>query len=133
MGRLGLLVLARGTWNGKELIPRWFVEQMETKQTRGMLVNYDGPNDGKVGLVRNGDRFKESPYGYMTWVNTDGDFFPGADTAWAWGAGNYGTIILWNHRNGVVFTGVGISTNPSSHGIPHIIEQNIITKILLNK
>ena len=50
LGRLGLLALARGSWNGVELIPSWFVEHLETKQTYGMQVNYDGPNDGKIGL-----------------------------------------------------------------------------------
>ncbi|MDO9339642.1 MAG: serine hydrolase domain-containing protein [Bacteroidales bacterium] len=128
MGRLGLLVLARGTWNGKELVSGWFVEQMETKQTRGMRVNYDGPNDGKCYLGQYGDRFRECPYGFLTWVNTDGDFFPGADRDWAWGAGARGTMIMWNQKNGVVFAGVGISSDPVSYSIPHIIEQNIVTK-----
>lgn len=126
MGRLGMLVLARGTWNGKEIVPQWFVEQLETKQTRGMRVNYNGPNDGIVGLDRYGNRFKECPYGYMTWVNTDGDYFQGADKAWAWGSGAGGSKIMWNHKNGIVFAGVGISADPSSNSIPHIIERNIV-------
>jgi len=92
MGRLGLLVLARGQWNGVEVIPRWFVEQLERKQTDGVRVNYSGPDDGKVNL--DPKEFPEVPYGFLTWVNTDGDFYPGADTAWAWGAGAGGTYIL---------------------------------------
>lgn len=127
MGRLGLLVLARGTWNGKELIPAWFVEQLESKQTRGMLVNYNGPNDGKIDLERFGDRFRECPYGYMTWVNTDGDYFPGADSSWAWGSGAGGTRIMWNRTYGVVFAGVAISVEPSLYSIPHIVEDNLVT------
>ena len=63
-------------------MPRWFVEQLETKQTGGMKVNYDGPNDGKIGMS-----YPEAPYGFMTWVNTDGDVYPKADRAWAWGTG----------------------------------------------
>ncbi|MGH9845866.1 MAG: serine hydrolase, partial [Blastocatellia bacterium] len=47
MGRLGLLALARGRWNGVEVIPQWFVEELEKKQTRGIRANYDGPDDGR--------------------------------------------------------------------------------------
>jgi len=123
MGRLGLLVLTRGKWKDKEVIPQWFVEELETKQTYGMLVNYDGPYDGKIGL--DPVVYPECPYGYMTWVNTDQDLYPGADAAWANGAGAGGTYILWNHRNGIVFAGVAVKTGPTSNGIPHIIERNI--------
>jgi CubicO group peptidase (beta-lactamase class C family) len=123
MGRLGLLVVARGQWRGIEVIPRSFVEELETKQTKGMRVNYDGPDDGRVGL--DPKAFPEAPYGFMTWVNTDGDYYPGADTAWAWGAGAGGTIILWNHKTGIVFAGVGVDTGPKAKGIPHVIESAI--------
>lgn len=122
MGRLGLLALARGTWKGVELIPRWFVEELETKQTYGMKVNYEGPYDGMISLRDYGDRFSECPYGYMTWVNTDRDYFPGADSSWAAGKGAGGTIILWNRKNGIIFAGVGVKVGPSSDSIPHIIE-----------
>ncbi|MDP6778204.1 MAG: hypothetical protein QGI83_15720 [Candidatus Latescibacteria bacterium] len=40
MGRLGLFALAGGgPWNGRELVPAWFVDELETKQTRNMQVN----------------------------------------------------------------------------------------------
>jgi hypothetical protein len=123
MGRLGLLVLCRGRWDGARLIPQDFVETLETKQTRGVLVNYNGPDDGKVGLDPTG--FPEAPYGFMTWVNTDGDYYPDADTHWAWGAGAGGSYVLWNHTSGIVFAGVGIKTGPTSEGIPHAIEKCI--------
>ena len=98
MGRLGLLVLARGRWEGRQLIPRWFVEELETKRTRGMKVNFDGPDDGHIPLS-----LAEAPYGYMTWVNTDGDVYPFADRGWAWGSGAGGHAVYWNHRLGIVF------------------------------
>ena len=123
MGRLGLLVLARGTWRGKQVIPRSFVKQLEVKQTYGAKVNYNGPDDGKIGL--DPQEFPEAPYGFMTWVNTDGDYYPGADKAWAWGAGAGGSYVLWNHRNGIVFAGFGVHGGPSSDGIPHVIESCI--------
>lgn len=105
MGRLGLLVLARGKWGGKQLIPAWFVQQLERKQTYGMLINYDGPNDGKVGL--DPEKFPEVPYGLMTWVNTDGDLMPGADRRWAYAAGAGGHLTMWNRRFGIVFAAAG--------------------------
>ncbi len=124
LGRLGLLVLARGFWGGKELIPRWFVEELETKQTRGMKVNYDGPYDGKPTAMRqNSERFQEVPYGYLTWVNTDEDFYPGADRAWAWGSGAGGSKTFWNRNNGVVLTCHGSDMMPSDNGLPHIVER----------
>ena len=126
MGRLGLLALARGTWNGVELVPRWFVEELETKQTYGMKVNYQGPYDGNIGLRNYGDRFSECPYGYMTWVNADGDYYPGADRAWAFGRGAGGTTIMWNRKNGVVFAAAGLRTDPDGDSVPHIIERCII-------
>lgn len=123
MGRLGLLVLARGRWRDTQVIPRSFVEQLEIKQTRGAKVNYNGPDDGVIGL--DPKEFSEAPYGYMTWVNTDGDYYPGADEAWAWAAGAGGTRVLWNRTNGTVFAGFGVPKGPSSNDIPHFIEANI--------
>jgi CubicO group peptidase (beta-lactamase class C family) len=123
MGRLGLLVMSRGKWDGIEVIPQWFVEELESKQTYGMLVNYNGPNDGIINL--DPAEFPESPYGYMTWVNTDEDYYPGADKHWAFGQGYGGNYVLWNSLNGIVYAGVGVQTDPTSDGIPHIIDRNI--------
>lgn len=120
MGRLGLLVLNRGRWEDQQLIPQWFVEQLERKQTGAIRVNYNGPDDGRIEL--DPEKFPEVPYGFMTWVNSDGDFYPGADKSWAWGAGAGGTRILWNRHNGVVFAGVGVDNRPSTNGIPHAVE-----------
>jgi len=124
MGRLGLLVLARGTWNGVELIPRWFVEELETKQVYGMQVNYDGPYDGKIEL--DPAQFPEAPYGYLTWVNTDGDYFSDADRAWAWGSGAGGMKTMWNRVNGIVFAAIGAWIRPGTGSVPRIIEDAIV-------
>ena len=126
MGRLGLLVLARGRWQGRQLIPQAFVEALERKQTYGMSVNYEGPCDGKTHLHAYADRFPECPYGYMTWVNTDGDYFPGADSAWAFGAGAGGNYTLWNFNLGIVFAAHGIQMDPLAKSVPQCIEQGVI-------
>jgi len=131
MGRLGLLVLARGRWKDRQLVPQSFVEQLETKQTCGAKVNYNGPDDGRVGL--DPARFPEAPYGFMTWVNTDRDYYPGADPAWAWGAGAGGSYILWNREFGIVFAGFGIDTESTADGIPHAIESCIKGESLKEK
>ena len=125
MGRLGLLALARGAWQGVQIIPLEFVEMLETKQAVGMKVNYDGPDDGKVDL--DDKKFPESPYGLMTWVNTDGDYYPDADTAWAWAHGAGGTFVLWNHRFGIVFAAIGHteSSAPVEGGVPHTLESHL--------
>lgn len=120
MGRLGLLALARGTWNGVELVPRWFVEELETKQTRGMRENYEGPNDGRIGLSP--ERYPECPYGYLTWVNTDGDYFAAADCARACAEGAGGSIVLWNRRNGIVFAGFGIRVSSTRDNLPRVLD-----------
>ncbi len=124
MGRLGLLVLARGKWNGVELIPRWFVEELETKQTYTMGVNYDGRYDGKVDL--DPAQFPEVPYGYLTWVNTDGDYFPGANRAWAAGQGAGGAIVLWNYKHGLVFAANGAKIRADANNLPRLIEGSIV-------
>jgi CubicO group peptidase (beta-lactamase class C family) len=124
MGRLGLLALARGSWNGTELVPRGFVEELETKQTYGMRINYNGPNDGKIGLSP--EMFPECPYGYLTWVNTEGDLFVDADRAWACGRGAGGSIVLWNHNNGIVFAGIGIQASSGTNSIARVIESSIV-------
>ncbi|MCZ6634782.1 MAG: serine hydrolase [bacterium] len=126
MGRLGLFALARGRWNGRELVPRWFVEELETKQTHGMRVNYEGPNDGMCHLRFCADRFPECPYGYLTWTNSDGDYFPGADSGWAFGAGAGGSYILWNHRWGVVFAALTFDLEPGAYTVPQIVEANVV-------
>lgn len=123
MGRLGLLALARGRWQDQQIVPHWFVEELESKQTCGTRSIYNGPDDGNVSALHvRHDEFPQCPYGYMTWVNTDGDYYRGADRDWAWGAGAGGTYVLWNYRLGIVFAGVGVNTDPNQQGIPHIIE-----------
>lgn len=89
-----------------------------------MLVNYEGPNDGVPGLDK--ARFPESPYGFLAWVNTDADYYPGADRAWALARGRGGFFTLWNHKNGIVFAAAGLENRrPSSRGIPHILEEHL--------
>ncbi len=65
---------------------------------------------------------RESPYGFMTWVNSDGDLFPGADRHWARASGAGGTIVLWNHTNGYVFVGSGIQSLTDTSSLPLVLE-----------
>jgi len=51
--RLGYLLLRGGTWNGKQIVPKWWID-LATKKTQDL-------NPG---------------YGYTFWVNTDGQLWP---------------------------------------------------------
>lgn len=129
MGRLGLLVLARGEWNGVQVIPSWFVGQLEAKQTRGILANYDGPNDGKSRLLENKDRFPEAPYGFFTWTNEDGNYYPGAHRRWSWGSGRGGHVVMWNYEHGIVYTSHGLDRDaapPVADGVPHVLDAGVV-------
>ena len=121
LGRLGLLVLARGRWGEQQIVPAWFVDQLEIRQTRGMHVNYSGPNDGVVRL--DPAAFPEAPYGFLTWTNTGGDYYPGADRGWAWGSGTGGNVTMWNRRFGLVFAASGLAVTAGERGVPHLLER----------
>jgi CubicO group peptidase (beta-lactamase class C family) len=123
MGRLGLLILASGNWDGRQLIPGWFVTSLERKQTQGIAVNYNGPNDGKVDL--DPKQFPEAPYGFMTWTNRDGDLLPGANPFWSYAAGAGGHRIYWNRELGFVFTSAGEKDAPNERRAPQIIEESL--------
>jgi CubicO group peptidase (beta-lactamase class C family) len=123
MGRLGLLALSRGAWAGKQLVPKSFVEALESKQTRGMRVNYQGPNDGTIG--RDPKEFPESPYGFLTWVNTDGDLIPGAGRAWAYASGAGGHKTYWNHELGFVYAAAGANPLPRGGDVANVLEAHL--------
>jgi CubicO group peptidase (beta-lactamase class C family) len=123
MGRLGLLMLASGNWNGRQLIPGWFVKNLERKQTTGIPANYNGPNDGKIGL--DPEVFSEAPYGFMTWTNSDGDLLPGASTQWSYASGAGGHRIYWNRDLGIVFASAGEKKTPRERSVPHLIEESL--------
>ncbi len=61
----------------------------------------------------------------MTWVNSDEDYFPGADRGWAFGWGAGGSCIMWNRRFGIAFAGFGVDTTVTTKGVPHVIEANL--------
>ena len=57
LARFGQLFLNRGTWNGKQIIPGWWVDESTRKRSQ---VNNFGPD-------LNG-------FGYMWWQDTDGGY-----------------------------------------------------------
>jgi CubicO group peptidase (beta-lactamase class C family) len=103
MGRLGLLALARGSWNGVELVPRAFVEALERKQTQGMKINNTMCSEGGTMV----EWVPAVAYGYLTWNNNDRRI-AGADPAWAWASGKGNNRIFWHHGLGLVIAGMGI-------------------------
>ena len=105
LGRFGLLMLSRGQWNGKRLIDQSYIEAMETKQTYGIHPKYSPKRSFTI------KEFPDAPYGYFTWVNTDGDLWKDCDKAWAAAFGAGGTFIAWNRNNGIVVVGKGLSSS----------------------
>jgi hypothetical protein len=88
-----------------------------------MRVNYEGPNDGTIGL--DPKEFPESPYGFLTWVNTDGDLIPGADRAWAYASGAGGHKTYWNHKLGFVYAAAGANSLPRGRDVANILEAHL--------
>ena len=100
LGRAGLLFIAGGEWNGHRLIPSWFMDELGTKQTYGIPPNYDNENDGHTELQV--EDFPESPYGFMTWVNTDRDLYPDSSANWVVALGVGGHYLVYNRDFGLV-------------------------------
>jgi hypothetical protein len=100
LGRMGLLLVAGGQWDGTRLVAQSFVDDLSAKQTYEIPPNYNNANDGQTGL-RVSD-FPESPYGYMAWVNTDQDLYPAAAATWALGHGSGGHYVAYDPASGVV-------------------------------
>lgn len=128
LGRLGLLLVADGVWNGARLIPEGFMVELESQQTQGMDVNYEGCNDGTypalLGLTE--EDFPTPPFGYMTWLNHGGLYFPAADPRWSFSSGDGGGYLLWNAANGVVFASFEVDAATSTESFPHLIEANLL-------
>jgi hypothetical protein len=134
LGRAGLLFVAGGEWNGHRLIPLWFVEELGTKQTYGILPNYDNENDGHTGLQV--EDFTESPYGLMTWVNTDRDLYPNSSAEWVVALGVGGHYLVYNRKSGLVLAVIDgdfvpIDGNPPGWPTPvriaiEVLEQAVI-------
>ncbi len=100
MGRIGTLLIAGGAWLNGQVLPEWVVDLMVTRQSKGVVTDYDNANGGNTGL-QNAD-FPESPYGLMTWVNTDQQLYPAADARWAVLLEPEGSLIAINPASGMV-------------------------------
>lgn len=60
MAKLGQLLLQRGSWNGRQLLPEWYLKEALTKQV------------STAGRAEN--RFQSRGYGYQFWMLPDGAF-----------------------------------------------------------
>ncbi|MCG8370171.1 MAG: Ig-like domain-containing protein, partial [Proteobacteria bacterium] len=116
LGRVGLLLASGGVWENRRLLPLWFVDAIGTKQTYGIPPNYDNANDGRTGL--SASDFPESPYGLMTWVNTDRDLYPGSSPEWVVSLGAGGHYIVYNREFGIVLAVINGSFAPVAGNPP---------------
>jgi CubicO group peptidase (beta-lactamase class C family) len=127
MGRVGLLLVARGRWGQTQVLPAWFVRAMETPQVGEDVEVHYHPHKHHARAA-----FPEAPYGYRCWVNARRDVFPDADAGWCWG-NREGHFLLWNHELGIVFATDGIEgaytswrEGPHERSIAWQIEQQIV-------
>jgi len=101
MARLGYLYLQRGRWQGKQIIPSWFVDMVRIvpRTVRGLPV------------VKKESYFNASDhYGLLWWNNADGTMarVP-RDTYWSWGL--YDSLIVVIPSLDIVAARAGKSLN----------------------
>ena len=125
LGRVGLLLLARGAWAGEQVLPRAYVEAMETVQTEGARPRYHPRKHGPE------FRVTPAPYGYRAWVNANQHVFPDADKGWAWG-NREDFMLFWNHDLGLVFASFNVPDHITSwrkgghrESIPKLLEETV--------
>lgn len=123
MGRLGLLAVAGGAWDGAAVVPPDFADALETRQTGGLAVDYVGcepfPSE-ELGL--DAVSVPVAPYGFMTWLNAEGSFYPDADPGWAFGAGVRGFVVYWNRATGIVLAAVGADLARGPAALPALLD-----------
>jgi len=128
MGRIGTLLIAGGVWVNSRILPEWVVDLMVTRQSNGIPPDYDNANGGNTGLQA--ADFPDSPYGLMTWVNTDNILYPGADATWAVVLGAASHLIAVNPASGVVLVVEDGSFSPvpgNPPGWPTVVRSAIET------
>lgn len=101
MARIGYLYLRRGRWQGKQIIPAWFVDMVRTvpRTVQGLPV------------VKEESYFNASDhYGLLWWNNADGTMarVP-RDTFWSWGL--YDSLIVVVPSLDIVAARAGKSLN----------------------
>ena len=105
MARIGYLYLRRGRWQGKQIIPAWFVDMVRTvpRAVRGLPV------------VKKESYFNASDhYGLLWWNNADGTMarVP-RDTYWSWGL--YDSLIVVIPSLDIVAARAGKSLNKAGN------------------
>ncbi len=101
MARIGYLYLRRGRWQGKQIIPTWFVDMVRIvpQTVRGLPV------------VKRESYFNASDhYGLLWWNNADGTMAKvPRDTYWSWGL--YDSLIVVIPSLDIVAARAGKSLN----------------------
>ncbi|NNJ96112.1 MAG: serine hydrolase [Gammaproteobacteria bacterium] len=128
MGRIGTLLIAGGVWVNNRILPEWVLDLMVTRQSDSIPAIYNNANGGITGLQV--VDFPESPYGLMTWVNTDQILYPEADATWAVVLGAASHLIAVNPANGIVLAVEDGSFSPvqgNPPGWPTVVRSAIET------
>jgi len=112
MARIGYLYLRRGRWQGKQIIPAWFIDMVRTvpRTVRGLPV------------VKEESYFNASNhYGLLWWNNADGTMIKvPRDTYWSWGL--YDSLIVVIPSLDIVAARAGKSLNKARNSDYKAIE-----------
>jgi len=122
MARFGLLFLRGGSWQGKQIIPRTFVDQVRTTVPQVIgLAEADAERHGNA----------SDHYGLLWWNNADGTL-PSVpkDAYWSWGL--YDSLILVIPSLDIVVSRAGKSwkrTSPDHYAVLQPFFSAIVTSV----
>lgn len=98
MVKFGLLYLNDGVWNGRQIIPKAWVEKSATPYAGNQGIKVPGEDAGRVG------------YSYSWWTKQHSDSGRRLNTFWASGWGGQKILVIPELDTVVVFTGANYTS-----------------------
>jgi CubicO group peptidase (beta-lactamase class C family) len=124
--RIGLLWLARGTWDGIEIVPSSYFDLVMNQVSAALPQStLDGPESWNFGTFGGGDNQEvigPGEYGYNFWVNTNG-FWPGVPANAYQASGHAGQQVCTVLPSlEIVAVGIGTWRHPSTEALNILVE-----------
>jgi CubicO group peptidase (beta-lactamase class C family) len=98
MVKFGLLYLNDGVWNGRQIVPKAWVEKSATPYAGNQGINVPGEDAGRVG------------YSYSWWTKQHSDSGRRLNSFWANGWGGQKIVVIPELDTVVVFTGANYTS-----------------------
>ena len=98
MVKFGLLYLNDGVWNGRQIVPKAWVEKSATPYAGNQGIKVPGEDAGRVG------------YSYSWWTKQHSDSGRRLNTFWASGWGGQKILVIPELDTVVVFTGANYTS-----------------------